>query len=143
MLTNEKRYNGETAQFPKRFSQSSIFQIIVEKVQQQYTNDELRRIHHIYVTGDGDSWHAAMATEMAFNQFAKINYFPVPAMEFLEYGADYINQIFPGTYLVIGVSASGGSTRVVECFERTGKSRPSSRHFRHCWQSRFKGWQSG
>ncbi len=116
--TMEKQLNSLSALVKAQFP------IIVEKVQQQYTNDELRRIHHIYVTGDGDSWHAAMATEMAFNQFAKINYFPVPAMEFLEYGADYINQIFPGTYLVIGVSASGGSTRVVECFERMEKADP-------------------
>jgi glucosamine--fructose-6-phosphate aminotransferase (isomerizing) len=116
--TMEKQLNSLSALVKAQFP------IVVEKVQQQYTNDELKRIHHIYVTGDGDSWHAAMAAEMAFDQFAKINYFPIPAMEFLDYGADYINQIFPGTYLVIGVSASGGSTRVVECFERMEKVAP-------------------
>ena len=100
------------------------FPKIVNRIKEQFDDKELKRFHHIYVTGDGDSWHAAMATEMAFNSFAKVNYFPVPAMEFLEYGADYIHEVFPGTHLVIGVSASGGSTRVVECFDRMESAAP-------------------
>ena len=68
------------------------FPKIVNRIKEQFDDKELKRFHHIYVTGDGDSWHAAMSTEMAFNKYAKVNFFSVPAMEFLEYGADYIHQ---------------------------------------------------
>jgi len=78
----------------------------------------LKSMHEIYAVGDGDSYHAALAAEMAFGEFAKVAFHPMGAMHFLEYGADYINPRYPGTNMVIGISASGGSIRVVQALER-------------------------
>lgn len=84
--------------------------------------DELKQFQAVYPVGDGDSLHAALAAEMAFGELAGIAYYPRPAMRFLEYGADLLQQEFPFTPLVLGISASGSSTRVVEALERV-KSR--------------------
>lgn len=82
---------------------------------------EFESIHRVYTVGDGDSYHAALSSEMAFNEYAKISYFPQSAMKFLEYGADYIPVNFPRDTLVVGISASGGSSRVVQSLERAKK----------------------
>ena len=79
---------------------------------------EFESIHRVYAVGDGDSYHAALAAEMAFNEYAKISFSPQSAMKFLEYGADYIPVNFPRDTLVVGISASGGSSRVVQALER-------------------------
>ncbi|HEY59156.1 MAG TPA: SIS domain-containing protein [Anaerolineae bacterium] len=79
---------------------------------------EIESIHRVYTIGDGDSYHACVSAEMSFNQFAKIRNSPMSAMHFLEYGADYIQANFPNDTLIVGVSASGGSSRVVQALER-------------------------
>ncbi len=79
---------------------------------------EFESVHRVYAVGDGDSYHAALASEMAFNEYARIDYRPQSAMKFLEYSADYIPVAFPRDTLVVGISASGGSSRVVQSLER-------------------------
>jgi glucosamine--fructose-6-phosphate aminotransferase (isomerizing) len=79
---------------------------------------EVESLHRVYAFGDGDSYHSTLSTEMAFNEFAQILYRPLPAMRFLEYGADYIPVNFPRDTLVVGISASGGTTRVAQGLER-------------------------
>lgn len=79
---------------------------------------EVESLHRVYGFGDGDSYYATLAAEMAFNEFAQIMYRPLAAMRFLDYGADYIPVNFPRDTLVVGVSASGGTTRVVQGLER-------------------------
>ena len=78
----------------------------------------LKRMHEVYSVGDGDSYHAALAAEMAFGEFAKVAFYPRGAMHFMDYGADYVYPRFPGTNMVVGISASGGSIRVVQALER-------------------------
>jgi glucosamine--fructose-6-phosphate aminotransferase (isomerizing) len=79
---------------------------------------ELTSLQRVYALGDGDSYHAALATELAFNVLTGTMYSPLPAMRFLEYTADYIPVNFPRDTLVIGISASGRSTRVIQSIER-------------------------
>jgi len=87
-------------------------------IQNELPKDNLKNIQVIYSIGDGDSFHAALASEMAFGEFAKTTYLPREAMRFLEYEADHLKNEFPFIPLVIGISASGSSNRVVESLER-------------------------
>lgn len=82
---------------------------------------EVESLHRVYAFGDGDSLYSILASEMAFNEFAPVTYCPFPAMRFLEYGADYIPVNFPRDSLIVGISASGGTTRVVQGIERAKK----------------------
>jgi len=79
---------------------------------------EYRSLHRVYTTGDGDSFHATMAAEMAFEDIAQITCEPMSAMRFLEYGVDYINTSFPNDTLVVGISASGGTKRVAQALKK-------------------------
>jgi glutamine---fructose-6-phosphate transaminase (isomerizing) len=71
----------------------------------------------VYLTGDGDSYHAACAAEMAFESLADAACEPLSALRFLEYCAPWLNQTPQGRPLVIAVSASGGTQRVVQSIE--------------------------
>ena len=98
------------------------FKIIDRSVKDAFNSLELESLSRVYTTGDGDSYHAALATKMAFDEFAKVTISPMPAMQFLEYGADYIQSNFPNDNLVVGISASGGSSRVVQAIDRAKES---------------------
>lgn len=82
---------------------------------------EYRSLHRVYTVGDGDSFHATMATEMAFENIARIPSEPMSGMRFLEYGADFIPTAFPNDTLVVGISASGSTLRVAQAIERARK----------------------
>ena len=82
---------------------------------------EYLSLHRVYLTGDGDSYHAAMAAEMAYESIAEITCEPMSAMRFLEYGADYIPTAFPNDTIVVGISASGGTKRVAQALEKANQ----------------------
>jgi len=94
------------------------FDEIDRRLQDSLSAETLKRIHQVYITGDGDSWHAAMAVKLAFQKYAGVVYEPLSAMRFLTYGADAMPLKFPEANLVVGISASGGSTRVVQSLEK-------------------------
>lgn len=95
------------------------FKDIDNGVNQALPPEVLRQAQAVYVFGDGDSLHAALASEMVFGEFSRTAYFPREAMRFLEYGADYLDLRHPSATLVIGISASGGSIRVIDALQRT------------------------
>jgi len=97
---------------------TTSFLEIDANIKKAFTHEQLRRLQHVYAVGDGDSLHAALAAEMAFGEFAGVAYNPREAMRFLEYGADYLPLKFPASNLVLGISASGGSTRVIQMMNR-------------------------
>jgi len=94
------------------------FNEIESRLKETISEDKFRRIQHVFATGDGDSWHAAMAVKMAFQMYSGVIYEPISAMRFLTYDAEGMPRDFPETNLVIGISASGGSTRVVQSLEK-------------------------
>ncbi|MEU8325581.1 SIS domain-containing protein [Nonomuraea sp. NPDC048881] len=76
----------------------------------------------VVVTGNGDSLHAALATEMAFHTFGGVACEPVSPLRLLEYGTPWERRAGVHT-LVVGVSASGGNAQVVDalaCATRNG-----------------------
>jgi len=70
----------------------------------------------VYLTGDGDSYHAACAAEMAFESLAGVACEPVSALRFAEYAAPWLPSA-PARPLVIAISASGRTPRVVQAIE--------------------------
>lgn len=97
------------------------FIFIDRSIRKGFNSLELATVHRLYALGDGDSYHAALSSELAFQEFAGIQYAPYPAMRFLEYGADYIPVNFPRDTIVVGISASGSSSRVIQSLERVKK----------------------
>lgn len=97
---------------------NTSFLLIDEAVQKAFSKGTLKHIRTVYAVGDGDSFHAALAAELAFHEFSGLMYYPREAMRFLEYNADYIDRKHPASTLVLGISASGGSIRVIQALER-------------------------
>lgn len=79
---------------------------------------EYLSIRRVVLTGDGDSFHASHAAELAFESIAGIACEPQSAQRFLDYGVEWLPASSPNGNLVVGISASGGTRRVAQCLER-------------------------
>jgi glucosamine--fructose-6-phosphate aminotransferase (isomerizing) len=71
-------------------------------------------VKRLYVTGCGDSHHASLGSELAFETLAGRPTEPTSALQFARYAAGYLPPTGPGTNLVIGVSVSGEVARTTE-----------------------------
>lgn len=89
-----------------------------QQVRATLTESEWRAVKKVYLTGDGDSYHAACAADMAFQAIAGVDCEPLSAQRFLDYGAAWMRPAVPSQTLVIATSASGGTERVVQAIER-------------------------
>ena len=115
----------QVADLPKMMrSQTAAFDHDIRNV---LTPLEFQSLHRVYLVGDGDSYHGSLAAEMAFESIAKMNCEPLSAMRFLEYAADYVPTSFPNDTLMVGISASGRTQRVVQAIERARKASPNIR----------------
>lgn len=90
---------------------------VSEGVRDLLTPREWARTGTVYLTGDGDSYHASCAAEMAFESIAGVACEPLSALRFLEYGAPWLRPAGSRRPLVIAVSASGGTQRVAQAVE--------------------------
>jgi glucosamine--fructose-6-phosphate aminotransferase (isomerizing) len=82
------------------------------------TRSEWGVVNKVYLTGDGDSYHASCAAEMAFESNSDVACAPMSAQRFLDYGAVWMRHAAPHQTLVIATSASGGTKRVVQAIKR-------------------------
>ena len=89
-----------------------------QQVRAVLTLSEWQAVKKVYLTGDGDSYHASCAAEMAFQVIADVACEPLSAQRFLDYGAAWMRPATPPHTLVIATSASGGTERVVQAIER-------------------------
>ena len=89
-----------------------------QQVRAVLTPSEWKAVKKVYLTGDGDSYHASCAAEMAFQVIADVACEPLSAQRFLDYGAAWMRPATPPHTLVIATSASGGTERVVQAIER-------------------------
>lgn len=90
---------------------------VSQDLEQLLTPAEWRSAGTVYLTGDGDSYHAACAATMAFETIAGLRCEPVSALPFLEYRALSLLPVPLARPLVIAISASGGTERVVQAIE--------------------------
>ncbi|WP_028922124.1 SIS domain-containing protein [Pseudonocardia acaciae] len=70
-------------------------------------------VRRVYLTGDGDSYHAARATEMAFESIGGADCAPMSALRFVRYGAEWMRPTGARDTLVIAISASGRTEQAV------------------------------
>jgi glucosamine--fructose-6-phosphate aminotransferase (isomerizing) len=74
-------------------------------------------ISHVVLTGNGDSYHAAVATEMAITSLAGVSCKPLSTLRLLRYGLPREPEAARGT-LVVAISASGGNVRAIQVLAR-------------------------
>jgi glucosamine--fructose-6-phosphate aminotransferase (isomerizing) len=91
-------------------------------VRQAFPRTLCRQFQRVFVTGCGDSHHAALAAELAFEQLAGLPCEPMTAMQFGRYGAAYLPATGRGSNLVIAVSVSGRVSRTVEALDMAGQA---------------------
>ena len=72
----------------------------------------------IYITGCGDSHHAALGAELAFETITGLPTEALTALQFARYTAPYLPKTEPGTNLVIGISVSGEVSRTLEALQQ-------------------------
>ena len=68
----------------------------------------------LFVTGCGDSHHASLGSELAFETLAGLPAEPMTALQFARYAAGFLPEGGPGMTLVIGISVSGEVSRTLE-----------------------------
>jgi glutamine---fructose-6-phosphate transaminase (isomerizing) len=90
---------------------------VSEQVEGLLTGREWAGTGTVYLTGDGDSYHAACAAEMAFESLAGAVCEPLSALRFAEYCAPWLRPGPAGRPLVIAISASGTTQRVIQAVE--------------------------
>ena len=73
-----------------------------------------RSIQRIYLTGCGDSHHAAVGSELAFEHLTGLPIEALTSMQFARYAAESLPTSEPGGNLVIGTSVSGEVSRTLE-----------------------------
>ena len=71
-------------------------------------------LKRIFITGCGDSHHATINTELAFEALTGLPCETQQALQFARYSAGFIPQTGPYTNLVIGISVSGEVSRTYE-----------------------------
>lgn len=71
-------------------------------------------VKRVYLTGCGDSHHASLGAELAFEHLAGLPTEALTALQFARYAAEYMPKTEPGTNLVVGTSVSGEVSRTLE-----------------------------
>jgi len=99
-------------------SLAELSQQIVEPLdttmRQKVAHDLILSLKRLYIVGCGDSHHAALATELAFESLTGLPDEAMNSMLFGRYAAGYIPQTGPKTNLVVGISVSGQVSRTAE-----------------------------
>lgn len=72
------------------------------------------RASQVYLTGCGDSHHAALAATLSFRRLAGLPCEALTAMEFSRYRAGFLGAANEGEVLVVAISSSGQVSRTVE-----------------------------
>jgi len=94
------------------------FQRFDDAARQTWSHQLCLSTKRVYITGCGDSHHAALGAELAFESLAGLPTEAQTALQFGRYSAGYLTQAAPGMNLVIGISVSGEVARTVEAMQR-------------------------
>ena len=88
----------------------AIVQPYDDSICHSLSREYCQSLQRLFVIGCGDSHHAALATEWAFEELAGLPCEPMTALQFARYAARFV----PSGSAVIGVSVSGGVSRTAE-----------------------------
>lgn len=90
------------------------FQILNETAKEQLSPELIHSLKRIYITGCGDSHHAGLTTQYAFEKLTGLPTHAATALEFARYRAGFLDEDALKTNLVIGISVSGSVARTFE-----------------------------
>lgn len=89
-----------------------------EQVRDALADTDWNAVSEVYLTGDGDSYHASVAAEMAFATLGSVPCRALSALEWLEYGAPRTGDRAGARPLVVATSVSGATPRVLDSIRR-------------------------
>jgi glucosamine--fructose-6-phosphate aminotransferase (isomerizing) len=87
---------------------------LVTAVHQTITPSLSKNTQRVFITGCGDSHHAPINAQLAFEQLAGLPCQPMTAMQFARYAVGYLPETGLGSNLVLAVCVSGAVSRTVE-----------------------------
>lgn len=87
---------------------------LIKSIQTALPETAVRQVQRVFLTGCGDSHHAALNAELAFEQLAGLPCEPMTAMQMGRYAASFLPDTGLGTNLVLAVSVSGAVSRTIE-----------------------------
>jgi len=90
------------------------FQTLDETAKEQLSPELILSLKRIYITGCGDSHHAGLTTQYAFEKLTGLPTHAATALEFARYRAGFLSSWALNTNLVIGISVSGSVARTFE-----------------------------
>jgi glucosamine--fructose-6-phosphate aminotransferase (isomerizing) len=90
------------------------FQVFDDNVRNTLDHSVCLAVKRLFVTGCGDSHHASLCSELAFESLAGVPTEPMTALQFARYAVGFLPETGPGTNLVIGISVSGEVVRTLE-----------------------------
>lgn len=90
------------------------FQALDEGARMSLHPELILSLKRVYITGCGDSHHAGLTTQLAFESLTGLPVTVATALDFARYKAGFIPQTGPSTNLVIGISVSGSVARTYE-----------------------------
>lgn len=93
---------------------NQVYEPLDDTIRRKVDHELCLSAKRLYVVGCGDSHHAALSTELAFESLTKLPDDPMTSMLFARYAAGFIPQSGPKTNVVIGISVSGAVSRTAE-----------------------------
>jgi glucosamine--fructose-6-phosphate aminotransferase (isomerizing) len=99
-----------------------IFHPLDEGVRMGVDHDLAVSLKRIFITGCGDSHHASLCSELAFETLTGLPCEPMTAQQFARYAAGFIPKTGPLTNLVIGISVSGAVARTLEALRMANQA---------------------
>jgi glucosamine--fructose-6-phosphate aminotransferase (isomerizing) len=100
-----------------------IVQLLDEAVAATFNYPLCTPLQRLYLTGCGDSHHAPVSTEFAFESFTGLPTESMPALQFARYAVGFLPNTGRNTNLLIGVSASGKVARTFEAIHLAKEAR--------------------
>lgn len=100
---------------------SAQFDATDHMIRDVLTPKQILSLHRVFLTGCGDSHHASLCAELAFESIAGLPCEPMTAMQMARYAADHIPTPFPDDPLLVGISVSGSVARTAEAVAQARK----------------------
>ena len=95
-----------------------VLPLYERNVREALDDNLCRSARRLFIMGCGDSHHAALASELAFESLAGLPTEPMTALQMSRYAVDFLPQTESGANVVIGISVSGEASRTVEAMLR-------------------------
>lgn len=93
------------------------FQTLDKTAKEQLSPELILSLKRIYITGCGDSHHAGLTTQYAFEKLTGLPTHAATALEFARYRTGFLSSWALKTNLVIGISVSGSVARTFEALQ--------------------------